>query len=299
MKRQTPITLDNVTKRFGDVDAVNDVTLRIENSEIVGFVGPNGAGKTTTMSMLMGFIRPTSGSVRVFGTDIQPESAHRTHRKIGYIAGDMALPAKLTGKQYLDFMAGRAGRDEATYRHLTDELSPVIHKPLKTLSRGNKQKIALLAALQHKPQLLILDEPTSGLDPLMQEVFLRAIRRSSSHGTTILMSSHILSEVSSVCNRILFMKNGRLTLDKPIDGLVGQTGKLVTVTTNEPARLVSYLPKGAQIVSRSGKSLTISVNETELKPFLRWLLTKEFSDISIAERELDDVFHDMYRGGSV
>lgn len=298
MNRVATVSLSNVSKQFGDLSAVTDVTLKLDKGEVVGFVGPNGAGKTTTLSLIMGFLRPSAGTVKVFAETLTPESAHRAHRHIGYIAGDMALSSRLTGAQYLSFVASRHGRNKAEYEWLSAQLKPVLDKPIKMLSRGNKQKIALIAALQHKPKLLILDEPTSGLDPLMQEVFVSAIKRAASHGSTILMSSHILSEVSSICDRILFMKAGRLTLDKPIGTLITQTGKLVSFKSHELASIVQYLPAECQVVSRTAHQATISVPDDAVKPFLRWLLTKNFTDLTITERELDDIFHDLYKPDS-
>lgn len=294
MNKPATISLANVSKRFNDTDAVRDVTLRVDSGEVVGFVGPNGAGKTTTMSMMMGFLRPTHGQIRLFGTPVLPESAHTLHRRIGYAAGDMALPGALSGEQYLRFTSHQTGRDHKVYETLVRDFAPVLEKPLKSLSRGNKQKIALIAALQHTPSVLLLDEPTAGLDLLMQEVFIDSLKRANAHGATVFMSSHILSEVSSVCSRIVFMKAGRLTLDQPIDALANQAGR-ICIITGKTAGLVKFLPATCTVVAQSAHELKVAVPLAELKPFLRWLLTKDFADLKIEERELDDVFHDMYR----
>lgn len=294
MKTPNTLTLANVYKRFGDIEAVSDVTLSIKQGEIVGFVGPNGAGKTTTISMLLGFISPTKGKVQVLGHDIIPENAHRVHRAIGYVAGDMVLPAALTGKQYLDFNAHRNGRDMKRYDRLVHQLNPVLNRPLKTLSRGNKQKIALIGALQHKPQILILDEPTSGLDPLMQDIFLRTVAQEASEGTTVLMSSHILSEVSTICSRIVFMRAGKFIVDQPIDAITKQLGKHITISSSNVAGIKRYLPEDAEVIAHSATELRVALPPENLKPFLRWLITKDFDDLTIEERDLDDVFHELY-----
>jgi ABC-2 type transport system ATP-binding protein len=294
MKQDVTLSLANVYKRFGDLEAVSDVTLTINRGEIVGFVGPNGAGKTTTISILMGFIAPTKGKATVLGTLITPETAHAVHRFVGYVAGDMMLPSQLTGKQFLAFCASQNGRDDKHFKHLTHLLTPVLDKPLITLSRGNKQKIALIAALQHAPQVLILDEPTSGLDPLMQDVFLKTIQAESRRGTTVFMSSHILSEVSFVCDRIVFMKAGKFIVDKPVTAILEQLGKHVIITSHEAKKLIDYLPDGVQQLSHNGKEVRLSVPPEALKVFMRWLLTKNFDDIVIENRDLDDVFHELY-----
>lgn len=294
MTTKSTLTLANVYKRFGDIEAVSDITLSIQPGEIVGFVGPNGAGKTTTISMLMGFIRPTRGHITILGQDITPETSARVHKSIGYVAGDMVLPAALTAQQFLDFTANQNGRDMKRYERLVHLLNPVLDRPLKRLSRGNKQKIALIAALQHQPKLLILDEPTSGLDPLMQDVFLKAIAREAGEGTTVLMSSHILSEVSHICDRIVFMRSGKFIVDQPIDAITKQLGKHIVIIAHNVAALKRYLPEEAEVIAHSEHELRVAVPSDALKPFLRWLMTKEFDDLTIEERNLDDVFHELY-----
>lgn len=296
MKRTATISLKNAYKRFGDLEAVSDATLSIYPGEVVGFVGPNGAGKTTTISLLMGFIATTKGTVTVLGKPISPETAHVVHRDIGYVAGDMVLPGTLTATQYLNFTAAQNGRADDRYEQLVDQLHPVLDKPLHTLSRGNKQKIALMAALQHAPKVLILDEPTSGLDPLMQDTFLATLKHEASRGTTVLMSSHILSEVSSICDRIVFMRAGKFIIDKPVDSITEQLGKHVIVSTSHPKKLVTYLPESVQVLGKTEAEVQFSVPPESLKAFMRWLLTKDFDDIVIENRDLDDVFHELYAG---
>lgn len=295
MPRSTnTLTVANISKRFGDIEAVRDVTFAVQPGEIVGFVGPNGAGKTTTISMLMGYLRPDRGTVHILGQKITPDSAHKVHRAIGFIAGDMVLPNALTGTQFLNFIAKQNGRDHEQYAQLLSQLSPVLNRPIHLLSRGNKQKIALIAALQHKPSILIFDEPTSGLDPLMQDVFLRAISQEASRGATVLMSSHILSEVSTICSRIVFMKAGKCILDQSIEAITGKLGKHVVVTTPDVTKLKQFLPSSVSLISHTQTQLRLLVATDELKNFLRWITSKNFTDITIEERELDDIFHELY-----
>jgi ABC-2 type transport system ATP-binding protein len=295
MKKSSPtIALTNVYKRFGDLEAVSDVTVRVDAGEVIGFVGPNGAGKTTTISMMMGFIRPTKGRVELLGKVVEPESAHKLHADIGYVAGDMVLPSTLTGKQFLAFQAAQNGSKEKRVAELMHQLHPVLDRPIKTLSRGNKQKLALFAALQHDPKLLILDEPTSGLDPLMQDMFLGTIRREAKRGVTVFMSSHILSEVSSVCSRIVFMRGGKFIVDKPITAITEQLGKHVVIRTPDASKLAKYVPSGAVVISHTAHEIRLTVTPETLKPFMRWVLSKNFSDITIEDRDLDDVFHELY-----
>lgn len=295
MKTTSTIRLTNLTKRFGDIEAVSDVTLAVRAGEVVGFVGPNGAGKTTTISMMMGFIKPTKGAVTILGLPVEPQSAHKVRGSIGYIAGDMELPEHLTGTQYLTFSAAQNGRDKKQYDKLLSSLSPVLDKPLKQLSRGNKQKIALVAALQHAPMILLLDEPTSGLDPLMQEVFLGVVRDEAKRGATVFMSSHILGEVSQVCDRIIFMKGGRFVLDRSMSSFSDQLGKHVIITSTSAPKLAKVLPENVTVLGQKLSELRLSVPQAELKPFLRWIGSKQFDDLVIENRELEDIFHDLYR----
>lgn len=294
MRTKPSITVANLVKRFGDVDAVNDITFSVQPGEIIGFVGPNGAGKTTTISMLMGFIAPTKGSVTVLDQTIAPESSHRVHRHIGYVSGDMVLPGHLTGKQYLAFMMARQGRVLEQYNRLVRQLNPVLDRPLKTLSRGNKQKIALLAALQHEPTILVLDEPTSGLDPLMQDVFLRTLKNEAKRGVTVLMSSHILSEVSDICTRIIFMRAGKLILDQPIQSITAQLGKRIIITTKDAVKLRQRLPAGTKLIAHSTRTLELGTEKEALSEIVRWIGTKSISDLTIEDRNLDDIFHELY-----
>ncbi len=295
-KGKSTITLANVTKRFGDFEAVSDVTLAVEPGQVVGFVGPNGAGKTTTISMMMGFLKPSKGTVTVLGTNIEPQTSHSVHGSIGYVAGDMVLPGALSGRQFLAFSAARNGRIDERFNSLVDKLQPVLHKPLKQLSRGNKQKIALIAALQHAPTVLILDEPTSGLDPLMQDVFLDTVKDESKRGTTVFMSSHILSEVSSVCDRIVFMRAGKFILDKPVRELTSQLGKHIVIKGHDVGKLAKFLPDSAKLLYKNANEIRLSIPSANIKTFMRWIVTKEFDDILIEDRDLDDVFHELYGG---
>lgn len=295
MTRAATITVAAITKRFKDLDAVRDVSFTVRAGEVIGFVGPNGAGKTTTLSILMGYLQASKGSVHILGKKIRPETAHQNHRNIGFVAGDMALPNALTGAQYIQFMASQNGRSQSQYKQLLSQLNPVLDRPIGELSRGNKQKVALIGALQHEPGILLLDEPTSGLDPLMQDVFLEIIRAESARGTTIIMSSHILSEVASICTRILFMRSGRLVMDKPIDQITKQLGKRVTLISPDAPKLEKYAPAYTTEISRNGQSVSFGVPGDKINELLRWLSAKSITDITIEDRELDDVFHELYK----
>ncbi len=291
------IHVANLSKNFGDTAAVRDITFTVKKGEIVGFVGPNGAGKSTTIALLLGFIRASKGSIKLLGSrEITPETAHTPHKHIGYIAGDMTMFDSLTGAQYLKFMAGRFGINKEVRQRLEDRLSPQLGKRLKQLSRGNKQKISLIAALQHDPDLIIMDEPTSGLDPLMQETFLTIIREEAARGATVFMSSHILSEVAEVCTRVMFMKKGRIVSDQPIKELEKNAGKLLRIIASdiEMKPILSSIPTAASQVSHESGELVLRY-DGDIHAALRWLSTKKFKDVQIVDRQLDDLFIDLYR----
>jgi ABC-2 type transport system ATP-binding protein len=204
------ITTDKLTKYYGNHRGIVDVDLEVAEGEAFGFLGPNGAGKTTMIRTLLDHIRPTSGRATVFGieTTVDPVAIHR---RIGYLPGEFALYDKLTGGQHLEYFANlRGGVDVAYQAMLIDRLDVDPSRKFREYSKGNKQKIGLVIALQHRPDLLLLDEPTSGLDPLIQQEFYGVIREAKSEGRTVFLSSHILSEVEKTCDRVAIIRQGQL-----------------------------------------------------------------------------------------
>lgn len=296
--RTPTVVFENVSKQFGDLRAVDNVSFHINSGEVVGFVGPNGAGKTTAISLLLGFLGASEGSIYISGSrePITPASAHRYTPGIGFVAGDMSLYDNLSGQQYLDFLLRRYKGSQSLQHDLLRQLTPRMDAKIKTLSRGNKQKIALVGALQHNPPLLVLDEPTSGLDPLMQTTFLSIIGQHAAKGATVFMSSHILSEVASACSRILFMRDGKIIIDKDTADIERESGKRVTLSA--PTRTIKLmkrqLPADAHLIGATAKSLQFSYHG-DAAELVQWLGDHPLSDLSIEERSLDDIFTDMYR----
>lgn len=299
--RSSVIFVEKLTKRFGSVAAVDDISFSVSPSEIIGFVGPNGAGKTTTIANLLGFLRPTAGTIKLFGDEIHPENAHKYHTRIGYAAGDMAMLDNLTGWQYLEHMAHLTRVNKSHQRELIEQLEPALTKPLKQLSRGNKQKIALVAALQHEPKLLILDEPTTGLDPLMQETFLRILKKQADDGTTVFMSSHILSEVTDVCKRVLFMRQGRIILDERVKDIEQRAGKEIRIQADKASLLALMRTKptglGKPITASDGYVVCLYTGTTGR--LLKWLASQKIKDVIIRDRNFDSIFHDMYESEDI
>ena len=291
------ISSRRLTKKFDDLTAVDQASFDIKKGEVVGFVGANGAGKSTTINTLLGFISATEGEVALFDEVVHPATAHCSHARIGFAAGDMELPMNLTARQYLRYLSHQHGLDiSKRLEELSKVFLPVMDKRIGTLSRGNKQKIALIAAFVTEPDLVILDEPTSGLDPIMQEKFLELVRQESARGTTIFMSSHYLAEVADVCSRIILMRDGKIISDTPAKDLLAASGKKVRIITGYGR---TAAPKNAKNVEKSKTSEGQYVLEFRWhdKPadLQRWLAAvKQLIDIEVTEFDIETAFAGMY-----
>ncbi len=204
------IQTEQLAKYYGKRRGLEDLELEIRDNEIFGFLGPNGAGKTTTIRILLDLIRPTAGRALVFGVESTADPV-AIHRRVGYLPGEFGLYDKLTGAETIEYFANlRGGVDPAYVRGLVERLDLDPSRRYREYSKGNKQKVGLVVALQHRPELLILDEPTSGLDPLMQQVFFDLVREARAEGRTVFLSSHVISEVDRTCDRVAIIREGRL-----------------------------------------------------------------------------------------
>lgn len=290
------IETKSISKVYGGVPAVKDVTFSVEPGEVVGFVGLNGAGKSTTINMMMGFQAPSLGEVRLFGHRVTLANAHKSHRRIGFATGDMSLFDGMTGLRYLRFVAKAYGTrlETAMYQQLIETFKPQLHKKIKTLSRGNKQKIALIGAFMCEPELVILDEPTAGLDPLMQQHFLTLVRDQAQKGVTIFMSSHYLGEVADVCSRILLIKDGVLLKDIPASELQLSSGKFVRVVTGQKVSP----PKSAENVTQQNNSDSHILEFVYTDKSLRlqeWIGTlPKLQDLTVSDHNPEAAFQDLY-----
>ncbi len=294
----TVLKLKNVTKRYGTKLAVDDVSMSIEKGEIFGFLGPNGAGKTTTIRMVLSTLRPTQGEIKIFGQD----SSHtvQLHKRIGFLSGDMAMDDDLTGAQYLNFIAHRYGKDcTKTIKELSALLKADLAVKIRDYSRGNRQKIGLIAALMHNPELLVLDEPTSGFDPLVQEQFMELIRTYKSTGGTVFMSSHILSEVQQLCDRVAFIRDGAVAGTKTINEITMGAAKKVTIKADKAQlRAVLHHYKtvpSLTLIATNVHALTFTYSDKP-KKLLQFLSTIDADDIIIEEPDLEQIFMTYYEG---
>ena len=213
------IRTEKLTKSYGPHRGIIDVDLEVNPGEVFGFLGPNGAGKTTTIRTFLDLIRPTSGRALVFGIESSVDPVE-IHRRVGYIPGEFALYDRLSGGQTMDYFANlRGGVDRAYQATLIERLDLDPSRRFKEYSKGNKQKVGLVIALQHRPELLVLDEPTSGLDPLVQQTFFTVLREAVAGGATVFLSSHILSEVEKACDRVAIIREGRLVQVGTVESL--------------------------------------------------------------------------------
>jgi ABC-2 type transport system ATP-binding protein len=213
------IQLEKLTKAYGAHRGIIEVDLTLEQGEVFGFLGPNGAGKTTTIRTLLDLIRPTSGRALVFGIESSADPV-AIHRRVGYIPGEFTLYDRLTGKQTLEYFANlRGGVDAAYQQRLIERFELDPSRRFREYSKGNKQKVGVVIALQHRPELLVLDEPTSGLDPLVQQTFFATLREAVADGASVFLSSHILSEVEKSADRVAIIREGRIVKTDTVEGL--------------------------------------------------------------------------------
>ena len=228
------IQTEKLTKSYGrKARGIEEVDLAVEEGEVFGFLGPNGAGKTTTVRTLLGFLRPTSGRGEVFGLDIRKDSVE-VRATVGNLPGEFALEDKLTGERLLRYFARLRGVRDLGYAYeLAERFGAELHRPMRRLSRGNKQKIGLVQAMFHRPPLLMLDEPTGGLDPLVQEEFLDIVEEVKAEGRTVFISSHNLAEVERICDRVGIIRGGRLVAVETTDTLIDKSFRHVVLTFAE------------------------------------------------------------------
>jgi ABC-2 type transport system ATP-binding protein len=287
-----------LTKHYGHrqaaVHALEDVTIDVHEGEIFGFLGPNGAGKSTMIRLLLGFLHPTAGRASVFGLDVT-QSSVEIRRRVGYLPGGVALYDHLSGEAQLDYMAALAGRPPVRRAELLDRLelsARTLKRGVRDYSRGMRQKIGLVQALQHDPELAILDEPTEGLDPLMQRSFYDVLDGLRAAGRTIFFSSHVLSEVERVCDRVAIIRRGRLVALEDVAGLLARRKRNVEMRVGGPVPDLSRVP-GVSGVTATDGLVTLHL-EGDVGPFLRAIAGAPVTDLTIEPAHLEEAFLEYY-----
>lgn len=295
---QSPISIRGLTKRYGRLTAVNNLDLEVRQGETLGFLGLNGAGKTTSIRILLDLLRPTNGRAYILGHDCQADGL--TARSLsGYLPGEMGIYSDLTGHEVLDFLAGlsRQTLDEQYRRELQERLhlpESDLRKKLREYSTGMKRKLGLLQSLQADPPLLILDEPTEGLDPLMQESFYELLADLKRRGRTVFLSSHVLSEVARVCDRVALLRKGELALLATIEEIQNLAARRVRVFFTEGVTLDPVFPPGHQVIEVTPQEWSLRV-EGPLGQLISMLATLPVRDIEVEEPRLEDVLIKYYR----
>lgn len=288
------VEINKLGKQFGNLTALKDVSFNVKQGEVFGFLGPNGAGKTTTIRAMLNLIHPTEGSITMLGLDSEKDYLE-LHRKIGYLAGDMSMYENLRAEQYIGYMANlRGGVESGRIAVLVRDLQADLRPKIKHLSRGNQQKIGLIAAMMHEPELLIMDEPTTGLDPLMQDVFYKLLQEHKDAGRTTFMSSHNLSEVQKVCDRVAFIRGAELveviTVNKLRNSRV-QEYEVRFATAPDPKDFASYKSIHDVQIDDDVMTCTITGKVNEL---VKALSNHDVISVSERELDLDEVFKKLY-----
>ncbi|SEN54746.1 ABC transporter ATP-binding protein [Nonomuraea pusilla] len=284
------VTVAGLVKTFGSTRALNGLDLAVRTGEVHGFLGPNGAGKSTTIRVLLGLARADAGTARLLGGDPWAEAA-TLHRRLAYVPGDVTLWPHLTGGEVIDLLGGlRGGLDRRRRTDLLDRFDLDPRKKCRAYSKGNRQKVALVAALACDAELLILDEPTSGLDPLMEEVFREAVREERRRGDrTVLLSSHILSEVEALCDRVTIIRDGRAVDSGTLAELRHLTRTSVEAELAGPAPRLAGLP-GVHDVRSDGDRVSFDVDTSELDGALRRLTEVGVRGLACRPPTLEELF---------
>lgn len=284
-----------LSKSYGPVHAVTDLNLRVDTGEIFAFLGPNGAGKTTTVRMLLALQRPTAGRATLLGLDSQQDSVG-LHGRTGYVPGDLALYPHMTGRQHIDWFArARGQRDSSFARELVDRFAVVLDRPVRDLSKGNRQKIGLVLAFMHRPDLLILDEPTAGFDPLVQDEFERLVRETVREGRTVFLSSHQLDEVQRLADRVGVIRSGSLIATETVDDLRRNTPLRIRVRFRGPVDPAPFAAlKGVSITANDDSHIALQVTGS-VGPVLRLISEEDPVDLVSRHADLDELFREFYR----
>ncbi|WP_273853376.1 ABC transporter ATP-binding protein [Guptibacillus spartinae] len=287
------IELNGLTKQFSNGKGIFDVTFSISKGEVFGFLGPNGAGKSTTIRHLMGFMKPSKGSAAIDGMDTWKDAA-KIQEKIGYLPGEISFLDGMDGMAFLNLVGGMRGMKQTAYRdELIHRLQFDVKTPIRKMSKGMKQKVGIVAAFMHEPEVIILDEPTSGLDPLMQRIFIEIVMEQKEKGTTFLMSSHSFSEIERTCDRAAIIKDGKIVVVENIHDLQQKQRRLFDVTFASEEEAIRIKQSSLDVVSVTDNRAEIAV-QGDYNQFIRALGDFQVRNMDIHEQNLEEVFLNYY-----
>ncbi|KIL53053.1 ABC transporter ATP-binding protein [Jeotgalibacillus campisalis] len=288
------LILNNVTKNFGKFTALNGVNLEVNSGEVYGFIGPNGAGKSTAIRILLGLIKATSGEAQIFGRNVWKDAVE-IHQKVAYVPGDVNLWPNLTGGEVIDlFMKMRGGLNKSRRDELIQRFNLDPSKKCRTYSKGNRQKIALIAAFASEADLYILDEPTSGLDPLMEKIFQECVLEAKAEGKSILLSSHILSEVEKLCDRIAIIRQGVIIESGTLNELRHLTRTHLLVKTKQPLTDLEQLNGVYDMEKKEHGVLSFQIDSDALDSVIRHISQFELIKLESSPPTLEDLFMKHY-----
>lgn len=283
------IQIKNLTKYYGKSRGIIDLNLEVKEGECFGYIGPNGAGKSTTIRTLLGLIEASSGEATIMGMDVWKDKT-KILKDVGYLASEAVFYPGMKVKDVLKLSADLRKTDcSKECKKLCERLQLDVDRKVDELSFGNRKKVAIVAALQHNPKLLILDEPTSGLDPLMQKEFFEIIRETNQNGATVFLSSHILSEIQKNCTRAAIIREGKIIACDSVDALSKTNAKRVTIQGLKSEKL----PADIWDV-KNGDDVVNFLYGGDMKALMKWLVAEEFTDLTIAEPELEEIFLHYY-----
>lgn len=290
------IEINHLSKRFGKHYSIQDVNLQIHKGEVFGFVGPNGSGKSTTIRHLMGFLNATEGTCMINGLDCRKEAA-KIQKTVGYLPGEIAFMDKMTGKQFIHFIADLRGLNDMTKAtELITFFEFDTNRPIKKMSKGMKQKLGLVCAFMHSPDIVVLDEPTSGLDPLMQTKFIELILSEKEKGTTIFMSSHLIEEVEKTCDRVAIINSGQIVAIEEVAMLKQHKIKKYVIEFQSEKATELFLQEGYDVERTGTKQVTVTTHG-DLQNLLGTLTEYHVIDFDVIAQSLEDVVMHYYRTG--
>lgn len=288
------LKVSNLRKLYGKAVGADDVSLSVDEGEIVGFVGPNGSGKSTTIRCIVGVLTASSGEIEVFNKKLTDENISEINKSIGYVSSEISLYQRMTAIEQLKMIAEIKGVDIAQINELAKELDLNLSKKISEMSLGNKKKVAIIAAFIGNPKLLILDEPTSGFDPLVQQKFFKLLQKQVKKGTSVLLSTHILSDIQKVADRVVVIKDGKTVAENLDPQTETQKIKIVEIELEPNAQLPEI--EGAKAIKKKGNTFTFKFNG-ETKVLLKQLAKISIVNVNISEVDIEDKIMHFYEQG--